>query len=200
VLLVARAVAGFASPRRDSLRRAMTKGRSRAEMARSAVTSSNGGRARRRARRCRRGLPPARRVRRLRLQQGARRLLRGGLLRERLAQGRTTRPSSPRRSSTTSRWASTRRVSSQRCPAARHRLLPPHVNESQEALHGCRCGPGHPRRPARRARDDRAAALRHRARASGASLPRPRRLSAPYPCRGRLPRASSASARSTVSG
>ena len=95
VLEVAAAVAGFSLAEADMLRRAMTHERSMEEMdeigrnfvEKAVARGVDAGRGRR-------GLPPAARVRRLRLQQGARRLLRRRLLRQRPGSRRTTRPSS----------------------------------------------------------------------------------------------------------
>ena len=89
------AVAGFDLAEADILRRAMTKDRAgrrwttigaalRGARRRAAESRSDG----------RGGLPPAPGLRRLRLQQGARGVLRGGLLRHRRGSRRTTPPSS----------------------------------------------------------------------------------------------------------
>ncbi len=76
----------------------------------------------------------------------------------------------------------------QRRAPARHRDPAAARQRVACALHRRARRPSDPRRPARPAPDDRSGCLRrHRARAGGAALPRPRRLPAPHACRDRLP-------------
>ena len=168
---------GLAAPRDDEGPLAARRwSRSAAHFVERAVRPRRGGGGRRG------GLPPARGVRRVRLLQGARGVLRGRDATPARGCRRTSRPSSPPPSSTTSRWASTRpRLVLD--DARRHgiEVLPPHVNALGREVtveQGRARDPRRPRVPAAHDRRSCSPLIADEARA--APVRRPRGLPAPH--------------------
>ena len=171
VIEVAAAVAGFSLAEADLLRRTMTHERSMEEMdaigrnfvekAMALGTSQRGGR---------RGLPPAPRVRRLRLQQGARRLLRHRLQRLGLAQGALPGRVLRRHPQQPAHGVLLAARGAQRRAALRARGAPARRQPERRVVRGGAGRHGAARRPGLRQGDERGGAARDR---RGARATRP---------------------------